>query len=268
MDEHTSHWSDHEVTEPVGPPLLGEDGKEGFRSVLAESQELLEAAGLLFAVVGGVPTSVYGRPRWTHDVDVFLRPHDARRALDPFAKAGFDTARPNDVWLYKAAKDGVLVDLIFKAEGDVYLDAEMAGRLRRIDYEGVPVTAVAPEDLVVVKAVVHREETSRYWFDALSILARTELDWEYLLWRARVAPARLLSLLVYAVSRGLAVPSEPAERLHAAVFGPGELPGGGRRACAWRLSETCTSGATQKGSTAPCSHGRARRPTSCCWRAT
>ena len=106
--------------------------------------------------------------------------------------------------------------------------AEMAGRVRRIDYEGVSVAAVSPEDLVVVKAVVHREETSRYWFDALSILARTDLDWEYLLWRARVAPARLLSLLVYAVSRGLAVPSEPVERLHAAVFGPGELPLGGR----------------------------------------
>ena len=208
--------------------MLGADGKEPFRAVLAESQEVLQAAGLLFAVVGGVPTSVYGRPRWTRDVDVLLRPHDARPALEAFAEAGFDAARPNDVWLYKASKEGVLVDFIFKAEGDVYLDAEMAGRVRRIDYEGVSVAAVSPEDLVVVKAVVHREETSRYWFDALSILARTDLDWEYLLWRARVAPARLSSLLVYAVSRGLAVPSEPVERLHAAVFGPGELPLGGR----------------------------------------
>lgn len=216
-DEHR-HWREHEITEPAGPPMLDDEDQERFRKVLAEAQDALDDAGLLFAVMGGVPSSVYGRPRWTHDIDLFLRPHDARRGLEIFAKAGFETERHNDTWLYKAYKGGVLVDVIFKAEGDIYLDSEMASRIREIEYEGVRVKAVSPEDLVVVKTVVHKEDTSRYWFDALSIIARTPLDWDYLLWRARVAPSRLLSLLAYAVSNGLAVPPEPIHRLFEAVF--------------------------------------------------
>lgn len=216
-DSEHGHWREHEISEPAGPPMLDEEDQERFRRVLADAQEALAGADLLYAVMGGVPSSVYGRPRWTHDIDIFLRPHDARRGLEIFAKAGFETERHNDTWLYKAYKEDVLVDVIFKAEGDIYLDSEMSSRIREIEFEGVRVRAVSPEDLIVVKTVVHREDTSRYWFDALSIIARTPLDWDYLLWRSRVAPSRVLSLLVYALSNGLAVPPEPIERLFAAV---------------------------------------------------
>lgn len=212
------YWREHEVIENAGPPMLEQADQERFRRVLLEAQQALISAELPFAVMGGVPSTVYGRPRWTHDIDIFLRPHDAQKGLEIFAAAGFETERPKDTWLYKAYKEGVLVDVIFKVEGDLYLDGEMAARLREIDFEGVPVRAVGPEDLVVVKALVHREDTSRYWFDAVSIIARTPLDWEYLVWRSRVAPARVLSLLIYAVSNGLAVPREPVQRLYEAVF--------------------------------------------------
>ena len=38
------------------------------------------------------------------------------------------------MWLYKAWKDGVLVDVIFRSSGEVYLDDEMvaAGRRARV----------------------------------------------------------------------------------------------------------------------------------------
>jgi predicted nucleotidyltransferase len=218
---HPNEWREHQVIEAPGPPMLDQEDQERFRRVLSEAQQALSDAGLLFAVVGGIPSSVYGRPRWTHDIDIFLRPHDARKALEIIGEAGFSTEQHDTTWLYKAYKDGVLVDLVFKGEGDVYLDAEMAARIRTIDYEGVKVQAASPEDIVVVKAVVHREDTSRYWFDALSVIARTALDWDYLLWRSRVAPARVLSLLVYAVSNGLAVPKEPLVALYDSLFESG-----------------------------------------------
>lgn len=214
-------WRDHQVTEVAGPPMLDQEDQETFRRILSEAQQALSEAGVMFAVVGGVPSSVYGRPRWTHDIDVFVRPHDARKGLEIFAGAGFQTEQHNSTWLYKAYKDGVMVDIVFKGEGDVYLDTEMAARLRTIEYEGVSVQAASPEDIVVVKAVTHKEDTSRYWFDALSIIARTALDWDYLLWRARVAPARVLSLLVYAVSNGLALPREPLQQLFDSLFESG-----------------------------------------------
>jgi len=210
--------ADHDVVEPIALPALDREDQERFRRVLADAQEALREAAVPFALLGGVASCVYGRPRWTHDIDIFVRPHDARNALGVLADAGFETARHDETWIYKAVKDDVLVDVLFKAEGDVYFDDEMAGRSRQVEFEGVAVTAVAPEDLLIVKVLAHKEETSRYWFDALSIVARSDLDWGYLLRRARIAPARVLSLLVYAVSSGMAIPPGPVAQLVAEAF--------------------------------------------------
>ena len=43
---------------------------------------------------------------------------------------------------------------------------------------------LAPEDLVVMKAISHDEESPRHWHDALGVLATVDLDWDYLLERA------------------------------------------------------------------------------------
>ena len=51
-------------------------------------------------------------------------------------------------------------------------------------------TVLGPEDLVVTKALAHGEETAHYWWDALAIVAGHELDWDYLLMRARRGPRR------------------------------------------------------------------------------
>ena len=54
--------------------------------------------------------------------------------------------------------------------------------------------------------------------DALAIIARTPLDWTYLVERARQAgPRRVLSLLLYAESNDLAVPAEAVDQLHTII---------------------------------------------------
>jgi hypothetical protein len=81
------------------------------------------------------------------------------------------------------------------------------------------VPVLGPEDLVVTKALAHGEETSHYWWDALAIIAKCDLDWDYVLGRARRGPRRMLSLLLYAQSTDLAVPDHVVRRLAAMVFG-------------------------------------------------
>jgi hypothetical protein len=77
---------------------------------------------------------------------------------------------------------------------------------------------VAPEDLIVMKAVATGEDTARYWFDALSLLGRPDLDWTYLARRAKQhGPGRVLSLLFFARSMDLLVPGEIVEDLLASV---------------------------------------------------
>lgn len=185
-----------------------------FLRVLGETAEALSGAGVPHLFMGGRASGALGRPRWTHDIDVFVGPEDARRALEVLGEAGFRTRRTDPAWLFKALKDRVLVDVIFLSDGQVVLDREMARRARVVDIEGVRAPVIGAEDLIVIKALVHKERSPRHWFDALALLRRDDLDWEYLLDRARrYNPLRVLSLLYYARSSDQVVPAEAIRRL-------------------------------------------------------
>jgi predicted nucleotidyltransferase len=196
--------------------------EETFRQVLKESVATIENADIPFLVIGGIPSSVMGRPRWTEDgadIDFFVKAQDAHRTLHRLEATGFVTREAEPHWLFKATKDRVVVDVIYRSSGDIYLDDEMVERSQRGEFKGVPLRLVAPEDLVVMKAIAHREETARYWHDALGILGRSELDWDYVLRRARQYGARrMLSLLVYAQSNDIAVPNSVIRALFDSVY--------------------------------------------------
>ncbi len=150
---------------------------------------------------------MYGRQRWTHDADFFLRDgHDAAIGLEHLRDAGFATQQTDENWIYKGIKRGVLVDLIFKAKGDIYYDEEMIERTQHREFKGRTLPVIPPEDLIMIKAIIHDEATPRHWYDALGIIAGVEIDWDYLLSRSTLGPRRLLSLLVYAQSNDLIVP--------------------------------------------------------------
>ncbi|TMK84795.1 MAG: nucleotidyltransferase family protein [Actinobacteria bacterium] len=227
---------------PVGPRLVGlvRRGRAGvymravpdisfegwnvdeptFLRMAKEAIDAIDDAGIPYAFIGGIASALHGRPRWTHDVDIFVRPEDAPRTLDALAGAGFATQRTDSFWLFKGIKAGVLVDVIFRSTGDIYLDDEMLARTSLEEFKGLRLRVVAPEDLVVIKAVVHDEKTPRHWFDALGIVARAELDWDYLIRRARRAARRVASLLLYAQSNDIAVPASAIRSLIDVILEP------------------------------------------------
>lgn len=191
-----------------------------FLRVLEETIGVLRATGLPHVFMGGLASAALGRPRWTHDIDVFVSPSDAGRVLEALGEAGFRTERTNPTWLFKALKDGVLVDVIFASDGKILLDDEMVARARTVEIEGHRASVISAEDLVVIKALVHKEHSPRHWFDALALLRREDLDWEYLIRRAaRYGPIRVLSLLYYARSNDQVVPDEAIARLLGAARG-------------------------------------------------
>ncbi|MGH7776967.1 MAG: nucleotidyltransferase [Candidatus Dormibacterales bacterium] len=201
--------------------LPAEQDEAAFTAALAASVEALEAQGIQHCVIGGLASAAVGRPRWTRDIDFLVRPGDARRGLETLARAGFETEETDQTWLYKAWLKGVLVDVIFQVRG-IYMDDEMAARARPAQVLGVPFRAVSPEDLLVMKAIVHEEKTPRHWHDALAVLgAGSQIDWDYLVRRAKAGPRRVLSLLVYAQSNDLIVPDEPIRRLVDLVYAQG-----------------------------------------------
>lgn len=197
----------------VRSPTGGSDD-DAFREVLTDVVGALDDAALSYGVLGGVASAAYGRPRWTKDIDVFCRPEDAERVLDALAGRSFDVEQTNPAWIYKGFRDDVLVDVIFKAKADVYFDDEMSARVRRVNVLGVDVPVIAPEDVVVTKAITSDEATPWHWYDAVGVLAINDLDWDYVVDRARKGPNRVLSLLHFALSIDVPVPTKVVRQLH------------------------------------------------------
>jgi predicted nucleotidyltransferase len=185
-----------------------------FFRVLRETVDVLKTSGIPHAFMGGLASAALGRPRWTHDIDVFVKKEDARRALAVLEAEGYATQETDPDWLFKALKDDVLVDVIFRSSGKIFMDDDMVARAQQVDIDGFSVPVISPEDLVVIKALVHKERAPRHWFDALALLRRDDLDWDYLVRRAvQYDPGRVLSLLIYARSADQAVPPEPVADL-------------------------------------------------------
>ncbi|MGH2806498.1 MAG: nucleotidyltransferase [Actinomycetota bacterium] len=187
-------------------------------AILRDAQDALDAADVPFVLIGGIPSAVYGRPRATQDLDILVRSEDKDRALEGLEVAGFETRKTDPKWLYKASKKDVLVDVIFRAEGNFYLDDEMIDHGVDATFKGEAARLVAPEDLLIMKAVATEEEIAHYWFDGLAVLVEADLDWDYLVTRAAHGAKRVLSLLLFAQSQDLLVPDEPIAKLWKQVF--------------------------------------------------
>jgi hypothetical protein len=196
--------------------------KDVFLDILREAVDALERARVPALVMGGIASATLGRDRWTYDIDFFIYEEDAKSALKALAAAGFRTQERDADWLYKGIKHGVLVDLIFRSTGDVVLDEEMFARARCEEFYGEPLRVLSAEDLLIIKAVAHTEETPRYWYDALGLVAAGELDWSYLLHRSEGYEERVLSLLLYARSEALPVPDTVIRQLVERICVPNE----------------------------------------------
>ena len=201
---------DAEGPEPEQPT------EEEFLEVLDLATHAVREAGIPFVVIGSIASAALGRPRWNPrgaDVDLFVRAEDAQRSLEALAAANFDTEQSEPHWVLRAAKSGVTVDLIFRAAGDLYLDDEMLSRAEEAEFRGRKLPLVSREDLLVMKALAFGEQTPSYWHEALGLIARGELDWNYVLYRARHGTRRVLSLLLYAQSNDLPVPPRAVREL-------------------------------------------------------
>jgi predicted nucleotidyltransferase len=215
--------SDVPLTHPTGVATT-EDPElaDRFNRVLGDTVEAMEESGLRYIFIGGIASGGLGRPRSTHDIDIFVMPEDAELALRALVKKNFQTERTDRSWIYKGFKEGILVDVIFKSKGEIYLDHEMYGRSITAEFHGKRLRLVAPEDLLIIKAVAHSELTPGHWHDATALLSHANLDWPYLIRRARRAPRRVLSLLLYAQSNDIWVPNAAIHELYQGVFG--EIP--------------------------------------------
>lgn len=203
---------------------MGGATRQFYVEVLEEALGIIDAAGAEYLVIGSVATrGLLGRPlSEAEDVDVLVGMEDAERLLDVFTQAGYATHRRDEKWIYKVGRPDVTIDLIFLAGERIRLDPEHLSRSTATERDGISLPVPAPEDLAIMKAVFDAEDRQGRWYEALSILRRFPIDWDYLARRGlQHAPRRVLSLLLYASDEGIAVPDEALSAL-----ARGAIPGG------------------------------------------
>src|SRR5437867_3880675 len=109
---------------------LKESDSQVFYQVLDEMLAALDKSGVPYALMGGIASTALGGHRFTHDIDIFVKPGDAEQALKILEASGFKTEKTDLQWLYKGFKKDVMVDVIFQSAGRVYFDQEMFERSR------------------------------------------------------------------------------------------------------------------------------------------
>jgi predicted nucleotidyltransferase len=161
---------------------------EQLLETLKRASGALRGADIPFVLGGGVAIWARGGPETEHDLDFFVKPSDAERALQVLSDAGFRPEKPPEGWLYKAWDDDVLVDLIFDPSG-VTIDDEFIERAEETEVHAVRMRVLRPEDVLVTKLLALKEHSLDY--DSLLETARAvreQIDWDEVGRRTKDSP--------------------------------------------------------------------------------
>lgn len=181
-------------SESIEPPF-DEDVHAFYRDVLAT----FRSEQVPYLLGGG-----YAMRHWTgiardsKDLDLFVRPEHAPRALSIMRKGGYFTATPFPHWLSKIYDGELYVDLIYNSGNgvtrvdDAWFEYAAEGRLL-----GIPVQICPAEETLWSKAFVIERERCDVADVAHLLRARAEhFDWARLLQRFSTHGRVLLAHLV------------------------------------------------------------------------
>jgi hypothetical protein len=160
---------------PSSPP----DNLHGLLASMKRAAAVLRAAEIEFLLGGGLAIWARGGPPTDHDVDLYVRPRDADRALDALVQEGFRGERPPEDWLYKAKdEEGNLIDLIFRPAGGEVDDAHFA-RATEMEVSALTLPVASIDDVFVTKllAITEQEPDYRAILEIARAL-REQVDWE------------------------------------------------------------------------------------------
>ena len=158
---------------------------------------------------GGLAAWARGGPPTEHDVDFFVRPADAERALAALEVAGLKPERPPEGWLLKAWDGEILIDLIFSPMGGDVDDGYFA-RSEEIEVAAQRLRVAARGDVLSTKLLALNEQEP----DLSSVLElarslREQIDWDFVRDRTGASPfARAFFTLVEEL--GIVEPAEAA----------------------------------------------------------
>ena len=157
----------------------------------------LRDAEVPYMLGGGLAAWARGGPPTEHDVDFFVLPADAERALAALEEAGLKPERPPEGWLLKAWDGETLIDLIYSPMGgDV--DTGYFERAEEIEVAAQRLPVASLGDVLTTKLLALNEQDP----DLSSVLElarslREQIDWDFVRDRTAGSPfARAFFTLV------------------------------------------------------------------------
>ncbi len=140
-------------------------------------RDLLDGAGIPWAVAAGAAVYLYAGNRPPTDLDILVRPEDLDRVgqlLGSSPKLG--KAPWGEVSKVNVDPVEIVGTLVVKMGGGSYrywLDDEMLHHRRFTLFEGVEVPVLAPEDVIALKAVLQRgAEQGKHDLEDIAALAK------------------------------------------------------------------------------------------------
>jgi hypothetical protein len=204
---------------PSSPP----ENLHGLLASMKRVAATLRELEVDFMLAGGLAIWARGGPPTDHDVDLYVRPRDADRALDALADAGLRVERPPEDWLYKAREGETLVDLIFRPAGGE-VDDEYFDRATELEVSALTVLVASADDLLVTKLLAITEQSPDY--RAILEIARAlreQVDWDDVEERTCASP---FARAFFTLGEGLGIVERPARRqaAHGGSSLTGRLP--------------------------------------------
>jgi hypothetical protein len=172
----------HDVGEQVTEPTA-----EALREALKRIAVALKEIGRPYALTGGYAAWALGAPENAHDVDFLVDPADVDAVVERLRERGVDIEQAPEDWLVKIRTDGVVVDLLHRANGfDV---AEGLARAETMSVLSVEMAVLSPTDLVTEKLLALDE----HYCDLSMVLPtlralRERVDWDVVRKRSVGAP--------------------------------------------------------------------------------
>ena len=143
----------------------------GLVQKIVSLHEMLDSAGIPHQFGGAIALSWYRNPRATTDIDVNLTlpPEAAGPVLEMLSRLGVSVTPANRAAIALDGQarldwDGSYLDVFFAT---IELHLEMAERARLVRFGPVDIPILAPEDLIICKAVFDRPKD---WLDIEEML--------------------------------------------------------------------------------------------------
>jgi len=158
--------------------------KESLKRTVAA----LDEAEVPFLIGGSLAGWARGGPDTTHDLDVIVKPEDAKRAQEALVAAGMRAEDPPESWLLKVWDGDVLIDLIFEPAG-MTVDDDLIEGAELVNAAAMDFRVMAVEDVLYTKLNALNE----HYLDFSSLLqiarsVREQVDWERLRERTAGSP--------------------------------------------------------------------------------